>query len=463
MTKVKFNAFENFNFNNLQTGEETNKFQVDGFAIHNGCFHGFIYMPDEEMGNASNSMKGVKLFQNHEYKLSDILGRVKDTEVQVDSKNGKLGVKYSGYVDTKFEDITYGIENNLIDATSIGFGFEPYCSICGQHLFESDCPHWFMDEGFYVVAKDVEVFELSLVSLPADKDATVSAMGAFAEQKFEKQFNEQFKDKINAHKGDINAQKLMKPKNLDNIQPNLSKRPTFEIIERNNNEGNIRVVADDTKLKDELSNAIVGALNNIADNVKSDKMAEEQIESSEDTVETLQGQVKALNKEVTELKEAAESHEGIVEKLEAEKLTIEEEYKEKLSKEEEAKIEALSGKKVAEELSEKLTKELEKLQKESEEEKLSELREELSELYKEVTDEELDGVEDMDEETLTEKLEFIKFIQEKSTSKTPNKFKAEQNQHYENKDKKVEQLKKEGKHEEVAGMRVEGLFSKLKK
>lgn len=451
MTKVKFNAFENFSFNPL-TGEETNKFQVDGFAIHNGCFHGFIHMPDDEMGNAANSMRGVKLFQNHEYKLTDILGRVEETDVQVDSKNGKLGVKYSGYVDKKFEDITYGIENNLIDATSIGFGFEPYCSICGKHLFESDCPHWFMDDGFYVVAKEVEVFELSLVSLPADKDATVSAMGAFAEQNFEKQFNEQFKDKIKAHKGDINAQNI-KPKNLNNVGKgfNFNNKTTDSQV------GDVTIGESDLNNK-QLSNAIVGALNNIADNVKSDNMAEEQIEASEETVETLQEQIKALEKEVAELKTAAESYEETVEKLEKEKLAIEEEYKEKLSKEEEAKIEALSEKKVAEELSEKLTKELEEIQKESEDVKLSELREELSELYKEVTGEELTGIEEMDEETLTEKLEFCKLVQEKNANQTPKKFKDEQKQHYESKKEKLEQLKKEGKHEEIAGMKVESLF-----
>ena len=74
---------------------------------------------------------------------------------------------------------------------SIGFDLYPECSVCGEDFRE--CEHWF-DEA-HINAKDMDVFELSIVTRGADADAKASA------QNFKAQFN----DKIQKHpKEDVN-------------------------------------------------------------------------------------------------------------------------------------------------------------------------------------------------------------------------------------------------------------------
>lgn len=165
---------------------------LEGFAIHGGTddkpfiVNGLFKVPEEEMVNCAKSLKNSKLMKNHDQtNVDSIIGLVKDSSVEFDSHAEMQGVKYSA--DLMFDETSLQekIEKGLIDATSIGFQFVPWCDKCGKEFNMWECEHWLTDEDFAITTKDMEVFELSLVPFGADPYATVGAMSA---EDFTKEF-----------------------------------------------------------------------------------------------------------------------------------------------------------------------------------------------------------------------------------------------------------------------------------
>lgn len=43
----------------------------------------------------------------------------------------------------------------LLGDAGVKFSYDPQCSLCGRKA--TDCKHWFDDEGFYIIAKNVKL------------------------------------------------------------------------------------------------------------------------------------------------------------------------------------------------------------------------------------------------------------------------------------------------------------------
>jgi len=383
--KVKFHDVQLFSFNDEGNANKQH-LSVKGYAIHTGRFHGIIEIPESEIQNAANTLNGRKIFKNHEYDTDDVLGKILSTNAELDPYNSKMAVTYNGYIDKNEEKIIYKVENGLLDSTSIGFEFEPECGICGKPLKE--CHHFIWDEGFYIIARNVNVLELSVVGIPADKDATVEAM-AFSKNKFMEDLENQFSYKFKAHKGDV-------PLN----QNTLTKEQIFvgDILE------------DKIDLKEEINKMLKEAFEK--ENIKSDKMAEENKKILE-----LQEKLTTANDKITELTEA---HDNKVSQLktdfETEKNEAVESLQDQIVEEKGKAIEAQNALEALQEeidgYKETISNYEDKLA-EIDQARLSDKKAELLALHKELTkEEEFDGLDEMDETFIDKQITMLQKIKE---------------------------------------------------
>lgn len=176
---VQFSASAKLNFDEDYT--ETTGLPIGGFAVHEGIFKRVIEIPNSELGNVATALHNAQLRIDHSNSVRDIVGLVDTAEAAFDNYVSKEGVKYAAHIDDA--DIAQKVRDNKIRDVSIGFDFTPECSKCGKDFRR--CTHWF--DKAHIIARDVKVFELSLVTLGADPDAHVSTMS----------FMEQFSDKLN--------------------------------------------------------------------------------------------------------------------------------------------------------------------------------------------------------------------------------------------------------------------------
>ena len=172
--KEKFSLHQNFS---LKTNDDGSK-SIEGFAVHGDegfIVNGFFEIPAEELNNCTRSLKGAKLMKDHDTDHVDsIIGRVNRAKKTFDEQANMEGVHYEASLVVDDTKLAEKIEKGLIDATSIGFTYEPECSICGNPFFSEECTHhpWFDDMHF--ICRDMNVHELSLVTYGADPYATVS-------------------------------------------------------------------------------------------------------------------------------------------------------------------------------------------------------------------------------------------------------------------------------------------------
>lgn len=157
---------------NLDNG----KTHVSGIAINPGKYHGLIRVEEDEMQNAVDNLLGDIILKDHNNTCDSAIGRITQTQLGINEKTGMRCAEYEGWIDSDEEKLINKINKGIIDSTSIGFEYEPYCSICGRPLEE--CSHFVWDEGFEIIAKNVAPFELSIVSVPADSNATISTFNA---------------------------------------------------------------------------------------------------------------------------------------------------------------------------------------------------------------------------------------------------------------------------------------------
>lgn len=166
-------GFSNLNY--LDNG----KTRVSGFAIHEGTYNDITFTK-EELDKCVNDFVGKVMLKDHTAVIDNVIGEIMETECKVDPSNGLYGIAYSADIDSREEELLHKMELGFVKSTSIGIMSEKKCSICGADIFE--CNHWFWDEGFQILATNIKPMELSIVAVPADKNATVDL--AFSDDKF---------------------------------------------------------------------------------------------------------------------------------------------------------------------------------------------------------------------------------------------------------------------------------------
>ena len=173
--KETFSLNSNFSLTQNEDGVK----EIEGFAIHGAedfIVNGLFEVPASEMQNCAKTLKGAKLMKDHDHEHVDsIIGRVNETQEEFDANAQMDGVRYKAslvYDDTNLGD---KIDAGLIDATSIGFEFDPECSICGNPYFSDECDHVIWWDDMHLICRDMSCIELSLVPFGADPNATVSS------------------------------------------------------------------------------------------------------------------------------------------------------------------------------------------------------------------------------------------------------------------------------------------------
>lgn len=211
--KETFSLNSNFS---LTTNDDGTK-EIKGFAIHGGenfIVNGFYEIPESELKNCAKTLKGAKLMKNHDtLNVDSIIGRVNGAEETFDMKADMKGVKYEASLVVDDTKLAEKIDKGLIDATSIGFSFEPECSICGNPFFSEECTHnpWFDDMHF--ICREMDIYELSLVPFGADPHASVSSFSAEDVNKMREKFAKQ-KEEFIMSKED-NIVETLKSENLE--------------------------------------------------------------------------------------------------------------------------------------------------------------------------------------------------------------------------------------------------------
>ena len=175
--------------------------ELEGFAIHGGenfIVNGLFEVPESEMRNCTKTLRGKKLFKNHNTSdVDSIVGLVDKTRTTYDEEAEMKGVKYNASLMVDDSHLAEKIDRGLITDVSIGFNFKPICSLCGNEVFTDDCPHHpLFDKDMHIICKDMHCNELSLVPFGADPGATVgSTFGGVEADKIRAEFGK-LKDEI---------------------------------------------------------------------------------------------------------------------------------------------------------------------------------------------------------------------------------------------------------------------------
>ena len=229
--KQTFSLNSNFSLKTNDDGSQS----IEGFAIHGGenfIVNGFLEVPATEMKNCARTLKGAKLMKDHDTDHVDsIIGRVNQTKQTFDENADMEGVYYQASLVVDDTKLAEKIEKGLIDATSIGFTFEPECSICGNPFFSEECTHhpWFDDMHF--ICRDMACHELSLVTFGADPHASVT--GSFdaksldeLKEKFAKQKEEFIMSKEDNVVETLKAENLELSQKVTDLEAELKQKET---------------------------------------------------------------------------------------------------------------------------------------------------------------------------------------------------------------------------------------------
>ena len=286
--KQTFSLNSNFSLTHNDDGST----QLQGFAIHGGedfIVNGIFEVPESEMKNCAKSLKGAKLMKDHDtFHVDSIIGRVNNTKTEFDEDAEMMGVKYNASLVVDDTNLAKKIEEGLIDATSIGFSFEPECSICGNPYFSEECEHslWFDD--MHLICRDMSCHELSLVTFGADPHASVT--------------------------GSLSAQ------DIEDLKEKFSKQKEEFIMSK---EDNIVETLKNENL--ELSQQVSDLKAQIEQKEADFKKEKDTIETQhQEEVLTLQQEKKALDEKVVEMQEElsafrAEAEAKLAQELEAKK------------------------------------------------------------------------------------------------------------------------------------------------
>lgn len=189
MTEVKFIQTESPFLTSSQNKKE-GVVEIEGFAVHVGTFNN-ITIEKEELDKSVASLIGSPILKNHENNISEVIGKITHAECKMDPDAGEYAVAYKADIDEKEEDLIRKMKLEFVTSVSVGFRCEHVCSICGSEVWF--CEHWFWDDGFQILAKDITFHELSIVAVPADLDATVKVNFASDSDKLQFEKLEQLK------------------------------------------------------------------------------------------------------------------------------------------------------------------------------------------------------------------------------------------------------------------------------
>lgn len=213
MTYVQFTEA---NSSPIVQDEKEDIVKVSGYAVHVGTFNQ-LTITEDALKKAVHTLVGKPLLVNHTNNTTSVVGKITKAVMGVDPANNQPAVAYEADFDAAEEDILRKMKLGFLDSTSVGFNCDHICSICGSEIWK--CAHWFGDEGFQLLAQNIDFHELSIVAVPADKDATVKVnFSAEDVERFEelKQHKEElrrtnmsdFKDKYDAAIEELSQMKI---------------------------------------------------------------------------------------------------------------------------------------------------------------------------------------------------------------------------------------------------------------
>lgn len=279
--KEKLTLYDN-TLSPVKTNENGDKL-ISGLAVHEGTYHDIIKVSADEISNATNSIVNATLLKDHHGICDNAVGKVTFAKNYFDEEAGKMATYYEGFVDSDESDLIRKIDKGIIDACSIGFKYDPVCDLCGKPLGE--CEHWLWDDNFAIRATNIDVFELSLTPIPADRKASVSG---FSEELFSESLVD-LKTKTGA-------------KNMTNFEEKYTAlSDKFADVEASHKEEikNLEAqFADEKKaLKEEYDNAI-------SDKVGEVLNAKKDLEALQTKYDELSASYKELEEKINEIKEA---------------------------------------------------------------------------------------------------------------------------------------------------------------
>jgi len=172
------------------TDDKEGLVQIEGFAVHTGTFN-MITIQKEELDKSVASLIGKPILKNHTHDVDVVIGKVTDAECRIDPDCGEYAIAYKADIDQEETDLIRKMKLEFVSSVSVGFMCEHICSICGESVFS--CDHWFWDDGFQILAKDISFHELSVVPVPADRDATVKVSFSNENDKLQFEKMQQFK------------------------------------------------------------------------------------------------------------------------------------------------------------------------------------------------------------------------------------------------------------------------------
>lgn len=262
------------------------KVKIQGFAVHCGTFNQ-VTITKEELEKGAHSIVGAPIIKAHNRFGNPedvVIGKVISEQCKMDPQYNEYGLFYEAEIDAQEEELIRKMNLGFVSSTSIGFQSEHICSICGRDIWK--CDHWFGDDGFQILAKDIDIHELSIVAVPADREASVEI--SFAEQDLQA-FEQLTKEK-----------ELRRTKMSDFEKKYNDLADEFTKFKMDS--------ADEvTKLKEEFSKEKEELELSIADKV--------------DESLKLQTQVDNLSKENASLKEENDKFQEVFKKMEEDKLT----------------------------------------------------------------------------------------------------------------------------------------------
>jgi hypothetical protein len=286
---------KNFALNDLINDPQNEDRVITGFAINPGTYHQIVEVQESEMQNAVDTINGAIVLKDHTNSVDTAVGRVFYSENKINPDTGSRGCYYQATIDNAETELLRKIDKNIIDSCSIGFTFEPVCKICGEPL--EKCSHWVWDDGFGIVAKDINIHELSIVSVPADKNATVTS-SAFADDIFSEDFMTIKNKKLGENKMDFESKYTELKSEFDTLKESSSKE-----VETLKSE--LATLKEDyeTKLSNKVEENLLAKKDTEALQEKYEKLEEEYTKLKEEADKIYEEKLSGLRTEVTELNE----------------------------------------------------------------------------------------------------------------------------------------------------------------
>lgn len=312
MTEVKFIQTES-PFLTSSSEKKEGVVEIEGFAVHVGTFNN-ITIEKEELDKSVASLIGMPILKNHENHTDEVIGKITEAECKLDPNNGEYAVAYKAEIDEQEEDLIRKMKLDFVTSVSVGFRCEHVCSICGEDV--AWCAHWFWDEGFQILAKDITFHELSIVAVPADLDATVKVNFAnnSDQLKFEKleqlkqerrtKMSDNFENKYNEMVDKYNELKMEKVDEINTLKEEFkATKEKLEADKADKVEEVLELKADIEKLTQE-KDSLQDKLTQYEDSLKA--IEEEKLSALRESVTKLNAEVNGgyTEEEINSLEES---------------------------------------------------------------------------------------------------------------------------------------------------------------